>query len=132
MGPDHDNIAIGHTGLVQMPCERVGSLVDLAVGEAPLGGCGGLGLDNTGALGMRLGLGAKVLLDRADVARPVEVDGGIGDVRHGEYLGEGLCHIGRGEEEEEAMGTKRMEANPVAKAFFFFSRAASTGRVPSR
>jgi hypothetical protein len=77
MGPDHDHVPIGDAGVVQIPCQRVGSLVDLAVGKTPLWRGGRLGLDDTGALGMGLGLGAEVLLDRADVARPVEVDSGI-------------------------------------------------------
>lgn len=74
---------------------------------------------------MRLGLGAKVLLDRADIARPVEVDGGIGNVRHGEYFLGGVCHIG-------GVGEEKMEAALSTSPFFSPPRAASTGRVPFR
>lgn len=88
MRPDHDNVAIGDAGLVEMPCQRVGGFIDLLVGKAPLGGGRGLGLDNACSLRMRLGLATKVLLDRADVARPIEVYSGVW------YLGHGLVRFG--------------------------------------
>jgi hypothetical protein len=82
MGPDHDHVAIGDTSIVEVPRQCVGSLVDLAVGEAALWSCGRPGLNDTGAVGVGLSLTAEVFLDRAHVARPVEVDGGIRELSH--------------------------------------------------
>jgi len=77
MGPDHDHVAICDTGIVQVPSERVGGFVDLAVCKSPLGSGGRLGLDNTGSVGVSFGVGAEVLLDGAYIAGPVQVNCGI-------------------------------------------------------
>ena len=84
MGPDHNDVAIGNAGLVQIPGQGVGRLVDLAIGEPALGSRRRLGLDYASAVGMGLGLGAEVLLDRAYIARPVQVDGRVGKLSHWE------------------------------------------------
>lgn len=77
VGPDHDDVAIGDAGVVEVMGQDVGRLVDLPVGEGPLGGLGRLGLDDADAVGVLLGHLGKVPLDGADVARPVELDRGI-------------------------------------------------------
>lgn len=82
MRPDHDDVAIGYTSLMEMVGQGIGSFINLFVCESSLGRFRSLGLDYTDSIRMLLGIPAEVFLNRASVARPIEVSGGIGQLSH--------------------------------------------------
>lgn len=80
MGPNHDHIAIGDTGIVQIMSEDIGCLIDLAVGESSLWRCRRLGLDDADAVWVSFGRSTETLMDGADKACPIEVHSRIGEL----------------------------------------------------
>ncbi len=58
--------------------QDVGRLIDLLVVESPLGRGGGGRFRNARRVGILQSILVEYLVDGADVAAPVEVDGGIG------------------------------------------------------
>jgi hypothetical protein len=73
MRPYHDHVSIGNPGIVKVVRERVGSLIDLSVREAPFGSGGGSGLDHTQPIRVGCCLALENLVNGTSVGRPMEV-----------------------------------------------------------
>lgn len=83
MRPNHDHVAIGDAGIVQMVSKNVRRLINLFVGKPPLGTLRRRRFDYAYSVGMLLRIFVENRVNRAHVPGPIQVHCGIWQLDHG-------------------------------------------------
>lgn len=113
MCPDHNDISVRNTRLVQVVCEQIGSFVDLAVSKSPLRRCRRPRLDNAWSVWGGFRRGPETFMNGTGKAGPVEVDGRIWESTHDECAFVKFGLYGRiPEQRDKLMGLKIYDALP--------------------